>query len=70
MAVTSVFLIREVGSAVLNALTKTFETKAYAITDVSLCAPFLVFGPMMHFLLPALFAPLTCTAFGIGCGLA
>ena len=41
-----------VGSAVLNALTKTLETKAYAITDVSLCAPFLAFDPVMQFLLP------------------
>jgi hypothetical protein len=68
-AVTSAFLIPAVGSAVLNALTKTLETKAYAITDVSLCAPFLAFDPVMQFLLPALFAPLACRAFGIGCGL-
>ena len=39
-AVTSAFLIPAVGSAVLNALTKTLETKAYAITDVSVCAVF------------------------------
>ena len=51
-AVTSAFLIPAVGSAVLNALTKTLETKAYAITDVSLCAPFLAFDPVMQFLLP------------------
>ena len=53
-AVTSAFLIPAVGSAVLNALTKTLETKAYAITDVSLCAPFLAFDPVMQFLLPVL----------------
>jgi hypothetical protein len=68
-AVTSAFLIPAVGSAVLNALTKTLETKAYAITDVSLCAPFLAFDPVMQFLLPALFAPLACRFMGIGCGL-
>ena len=51
-AVTSAFLVPAVGSAVLNALTKTLETKAYAITDVSLCAPFLAFDPVMQFLLP------------------
>jgi multidrug transporter EmrE-like cation transporter len=67
-AVTSAFLIPAVGSAVLNALTKTLETKAYAITDVSLCAPFLAFDPVMQFLLPALFAPLACRFMGIGCG--
>jgi hypothetical protein len=53
-AVTSAFLVPAVGSAVLNALTKTLETKAYAITDVSLCAPFLAFDPVMQFLLPVL----------------
>jgi hypothetical protein len=68
-AVTSAFLVPAVGSAVLNAFTKTLETKAYAITDVSLCAPFLAFDPVMQFLLPALFAPLACKAFGIGCGI-
>ena len=63
-AVTSAFLIPAVGSAVLNALTKTLETKAYAITDVSLCAPFLAFDPVMQFLLPVdLGVPRCCGAF-------
>ena len=41
--------------------------QAYAITDVSLCAPFLAFDPVMQFLLPALFAPLACATAGVGC---
>ena len=67
-AVTAAFLAPAVASSVLNALTKTLETKAYAITDVSLCAPFLAFDPVMQFLLPALFAPFACRYLGIGCG--
>ena len=66
-AVAGTFLLPAVGSSVLNALTKTLETKAYAITDVSLCAPFLAFDPVMQFLLPALLAPLACAAAGVGC---
>lgn len=61
------FLIPAVASSVLNAVTKTLETKAYATTDVSLCAPFLAFDPVMQFVLPALLAPLTCSFFGVGC---
>ena len=44
-----------------------FAAQAYAITDVSLCAPFLAFDPVMQFLLPALLAPLACAAAGVGC---
>lgn len=61
------FLIPAVASSMLNAVTKTLETKAYAVTDVSLCAPFLAFDPVMQFVLPALLAPLTCSLLGIGC---
>ena len=67
-AVAGTFLLPAVGSSVLNALTKTLETKAYAITDVSLCAPFLAFDPVMQFLLPALLAPAACAlGFGVAC---
>mmetsp|Transcript_24487 Transcript_24487/g.73485 ORF Transcript_24487/g.73485 Transcript_24487/m.73485 type:complete len:397 (+) Transcript_24487:223-1413(+) len=66
-ATTAAFLAPAVASSVLNALTKTLETKAYAITDVSLCAPFLAFDPVMQFLLPALFAPATCSMLAWGC---
>jgi len=62
------FLVPAVGSSVLNALTKTLETKAYAMTDVSICAPFLAFDPVMQFLLPALVAPICCALLGVGCG--
>ena len=65
--VGAAFLAPAIGSSVLNALTKTLETKAYAITDVSLCAPFLAFDPVMQFLLPALLAPLACATAGVGC---
>jgi len=67
-SVGAAFLVPAVGSSVLNALTKTLETKAYAITDVSICAPFLAFDPVMQFLLPALFAPAACSLLGVGCG--
>ena len=65
--VGAAFLAPAIGSSVLNALTKTLETKAYAITDVSLCAPFLAFDPVMQFLLPALLAPAACALGGVAC---
>ena len=61
------FVIPAVASSALNALTKTVETRAFATTDVSLCAPFLAFDPVMQFLLPAVFAPLLCAGFGVLC---
>merc|ERR1719229_379003 len=35
-------------SAGLNALIRTWETKAYAIGEMSLCSPFLAFDPVMQ----------------------
>mmetsp|Transcript_13548 Transcript_13548/g.44150 ORF Transcript_13548/g.44150 Transcript_13548/m.44150 type:complete len:391 (-) Transcript_13548:134-1306(-) len=62
------FVAPAVASSTLNALTKTLETRAYATTDVSLCAPFLAFDPVFQFLLPAIFAPVLCSTFGWLCG--
>jgi len=61
------FVIPAVGSSVLNALTKTLETRAYHISEVSLCAPFLAFDPVMQFLLPVLFAPTLCSIANFAC---
>ncbi|KAJ1463083.1 hypothetical protein M885DRAFT_584046 [Pelagophyceae sp. CCMP2097] len=59
-SVALAFILPAVASSVLNALTKTLETRAYATTDVSLCAPFLAFDPVMQFLVPAVLAPVAC----------
>lgn len=58
------FVIPAVLSSTLNALTKTLETRAYATTDVSLCAPFLAFDPVFQFLVPTLVLPLICALLG------
>lgn len=67
VALTNSFAIPALMSSVLNALTKVLETRAYATTDVSLCAPFLAFDPVMQFVLPVFFAPLACKLFSVGC---
>lgn len=69
LALSREFAVPALSSSVLNALTKTFETYAYATTDVSLCAPFLAFDPVMQFLLPTIFAPAACSLLSVGCGL-
>ena len=61
------FWVPAVGSSLLNALTKTLETKAFSESDVSLCAPFLAFDPVMQFIVGAVVMPSTCAALGVGC---
>ena len=53
------FWVPAVGSSLLNALTKTLETKAFSESDVSLCAPFLAFDPVMQFVVGAVVMPST-----------
>lgn len=55
-------------SGTLNAVTKTFETRAFAIGEMSLCAPFLAFDPVMQFVVAVAVMPVTCVLFGWGCG--
>ena len=61
------FWVPAVGSSLLNALTKTLETKAFSESDVSLCAPFLAFDPVMQFVVGAVVMPSTCATLGVGC---
>lgn len=56
-----------VASSCLNALVKTLETKAFAESDMSLCAPFLAFDPVMQFVVGTCVVPLTCAWFAMGC---
>ena len=46
--VPAAFWAAAVSSSLLNALVKTLETKAFAESDMSLCAPFLAFDPVMQ----------------------
>jgi hypothetical protein len=52
--------VAAVGSSVLGALVKTLETKAFAESDMSLCAPFLAFDPVMQFVVGVGVLPHTC----------
>ena len=61
------FWVPAVGSSLLNALTKTLETKAFSESDVSLCAPFLAFDPVMQFVVGVAVIPLTCKFLNVGC---
>ena len=51
----------------MNALVKTLETKAFAECDLSLCAPFLAFDPVMQFLVGVVVVPVACAKLGVGC---
>ena len=61
------FWIAAIGSSALGAVVKTLETKAFAESDISLCAPFLAFDPVMQFVVGVAVMPLTCSLFRIGC---
>uniref|UniRef100_A0A7S4RR09 Uncharacterized protein n=1 Tax=Alexandrium monilatum TaxID=311494 RepID=A0A7S4RR09_9DINO len=54
-------------SSVMNAGIRTFETRAYAIGELSLCAPFLAFDPVMQLAVGALVAPFVCSLLGVSC---
>ena len=56
------FWTAAVGSSVINAFIKTMETKAFAENDISLCAPFLAFDPVMQFLVAVIVLPATCAS--------
>lgn len=61
------FWIAAIGSSALGAVVKTLETKAFAESDISLCAPFLAFDPVMQFVVGVLIMPITCSLLQIGC---
>ncbi len=61
------FWASAISSSVLNALVKTLETKAFAESDMSLCAPFLAFDPVMQFIVGTLVIPITCSFLSMGC---
>ena len=41
--------------------------QAFAESEMSLCAPFLAFDPVMQFVVGVAVLPITCTAFDFGC---
>lgn len=51
-------------SSVLNAVIRTFETKALAMGEMSLCAPFLALDPVMQLFVGACIAPLASSVLG------
>eukprot|EP00286_Rhodomonas_abbreviata_P026144 CAMPEP_0181297272 /NCGR_PEP_ID=MMETSP1101-20121128/5150_1 /TAXON_ID=46948 /ORGANISM="Rhodomonas abbreviata, Strain Caron Lab Isolate" /LENGTH=474 /DNA_ID=CAMNT_0023402195 /DNA_START=137 /DNA_END=1561 /DNA_ORIENTATION=- len=61
------FWIAAIGASILNGVVKTLETKAFAETDISLCAPFLAFDPVMQFVVGVALMPLACRLMGFGC---
>jgi len=54
-------------SGLLNAGIRTFETRAYAVGELSLCAPFLAFDPVMQLLVGALVVPAAGLVLGFRC---
>ena len=63
----SEFWIAAISSSALGAVVKTLETKAFAESDISLCAPFLAFDPVMQFIVGVAIMPITCSFLNIGC---
>lgn len=61
------FWIAAVTGSVLNSVVKTLETKAFAETDISLCAPFLAFDPVMQFVIGVAVMPAACAFMSFGC---
>jgi len=55
------FWIAAISSSALGAVVKTLETKAFAESDISLCAPFLAFDPVMQFVVGVAIMPITCS---------
>jgi len=63
----AVFWYAAVAASVLNSVVKTLETKAFAESDISLCAPFLAFDPVMQFIVGTVLMPIACHLANIGC---
>jgi hypothetical protein len=61
------FWLAAAGSSSLLVLVKTLETRAYAESDISLCAPFLAFDPVMQLFVGVVFMPLLCPLLSLGC---
>ena len=61
------FWLAASGASALLVLVKTLETKAYAESDITLCAPFLAFDPVMQLIVGMVFMPLLCPRLGLGC---
>lgn len=61
------FWYAAIAASVLNSVVKTLETKAFAESDISLCAPFLAFDPVMQFLVGVAIMPIACSMAGVGC---
>lgn len=57
-ALPMVFWICLASSSFLNAIIKTAETHAYKVGEMSLCAPFLAFDPVIQLLVGSLVLPL------------
>ena len=51
----------------MNALVKTLETTAFAECELSMCAPFLAFDPVMQFIVGIIVVPIACAKFNVGC---
>lgn len=62
-----VFWYAAIAGSVLNSVVKTLETKAFAESDISLCAPFLAFDPVMQFVVGVAVMPIACYMAGFGC---
>lgn len=54
-------------SSALNAVIRTGETRAYAVGEMSLCAPFLAFDPVMQLAIGAVVAPAASRTMGWNC---
>lgn len=61
------FFFAAVVSSLLGSAVKIMETKAFAESDMSLCAPFLAFDPVMQFVVKAAVLSHTCNLFSFGC---
>lgn len=61
------FWYAAIAASVLNSVVKTLETKAFAESDISLCAPFLAFDPVMQFVVGVAVMPIACYLAEVGC---
>ena len=56
----------ELVSTLESCFSSSFQ-QAFAESDMSLCAPFLAFDPVMQFVVGTCVVPLTCAWFNMGC---
>eukprot|EP00443_Scrippsiella_acuminata_P030302 CAMPEP_0115340484 /NCGR_PEP_ID=MMETSP0270-20121206/91172_1 /TAXON_ID=71861 /ORGANISM="Scrippsiella trochoidea, Strain CCMP3099" /LENGTH=376 /DNA_ID=CAMNT_0002761943 /DNA_START=1 /DNA_END=1131 /DNA_ORIENTATION=+ len=61
------FWLLMAASSALNAIIRTAETRAYAIGELSLCAPFLAFDPVMQLAIGSVVLPVACQIMGWSC---